>query len=117
MTLANRFDAKFFLQYNGYPQRAADRVVRENITDEEDWEESLLLTLADEGIVCRGAKVESAYQPNTDDDFVCLRVVISLECYGDEQLSLEKLNRFCQREVELASTFYCDSCWVEEGVE
>lgn len=111
--MSAKFTLDLLLQYNGYPESRAAKVIEENITGDEDWNEDLLARLKEEGISCQKATLKSAYQPTTDDGFVCLRVPIHLECEGDENEAFQALNKFCEREVDSSPTFYCDSCWVE----
>lgn len=103
-------------QFNGYPERVAAKVVRENITDDDYWEEDLLGRLNEEGVAATKAEVGTPYGP-AGGDFVCLYVPIKVEFDGDEEQAAAALNKWLATYIDDAPTFYADSCWLEEIVK
>jgi hypothetical protein len=102
---------RLVFSYHGYPMRKADEVVRDNITDDEDWQENLISTLQDYGMEPTAIELGLPYPADDSGDWVAVRVPITVTHAAKQKY---RLRSFCEDATDDAMGFYCDSCYWEE---
>lgn len=106
---------RIVFSYHGYPMTRASKVVEENITGNDEWQDYLAGILEDYGVTMQSAEVGVPFSPK-EKDFVAVRIPVNVEYEdaGGERPLKNRMFRFCENAVDYEEGFYCDSCWWEE---
>lgn len=103
---------RLVFSYHGYPMRRADEVVRDNITGDEEWQDSLAGTLHAYGMEPNTVELGTPFPADESGDWVAVRVPITVTYDGKQR---GRLDSFCANVVDDYQGFYCDSCYWEDA--